>query len=79
MDESLFGRGVEAVLLSPYFGLDSARPHPARRETSELAARVSQKQGGDVNAAEEFLRRLAEPIKKLEDGKKQEGASDDPL
>jgi len=79
MDESLFGRGVEAVLLSPYFGLDSARPLPARRETSELAARVSQKQGGDVNAAEEFLRRLAEPIKKLEDGKQQEGASDDPL
>ena len=65
MNESLYGRNVEAVLMSPYFGLDSARPKEAREATADLAAKVAAKPGGDVNAAEEFLRQLAQPIDRL--------------
>ena len=65
MNESLYGRSVEAVLMSPYFGLDSARPAGARAASAELSAKVGETPGGDINAAEEFLRQLAEPLEHI--------------
>jgi hypothetical protein len=65
MQETLYGRSIEAVLMSPYFGLDSARPAEAREATAELAAKVGSTPGGDVNAAEEFLKQLADPVARL--------------
>lgn len=65
MQESLYGRSVEAVLMSPYFGLESARPIAARQATNALADQVATVPGGDVNAAEAFLRQLAEPLEAL--------------
>lgn len=65
MKETLYGRSVEAVLMSPYFGLDSARPYEARRATQALAAKVEKTPGGDINAAEDFLKQLANPIEGL--------------
>ena len=65
MHETLYGRSVEAVLMSPYFGLDSARPYEARRATQALAAIVEETPGGDINAAEDFLNQLANPIEGL--------------
>ena len=51
--------------MSPYFGLDSARPSAAREATDALAAKVGNTPGGDIDAAETFLRQLAEPITAL--------------
>jgi AAA domain, putative AbiEii toxin, Type IV TA system len=68
MKESLYGRSVEAVLMSPYFGLDSARPLESREMTKDLAAKVSRKPGGDVDAAEAFLQELGEPLQELRSG-----------
>lgn len=65
MQESLYGRSVEAVLMSPYFGLDSARPLDARRSTDALALEVESSRDGGVDAAEQFLRQLTEPIERL--------------
>lgn len=65
LQESLYGRSVEAVLMSPYFGLDSARPSTSREATLALAAKVTETPGGDVDAAEAFLRQLAEPVEAL--------------
>jgi len=65
MQESLYGRSIEAVLLSPYFGLDSARPAGAREATAELAAKVGAAPGGDVDSAEAFLRQLADPLDRI--------------
>jgi hypothetical protein len=65
MQESLYGRSVEAVLMSPYFGLDSARPLDARRKTDALALQVESSRDGGVDAAEQFLRQLTEPIERL--------------
>lgn len=65
MQESLYGRSVEAVLMSPYFGLDSARPIAARQATNALADQVAAVPGGDVNAAEAFLRQLTQPLEAL--------------
>lgn len=65
MTETLYGRSIEAVLMSPYFGLDSARPSDARASTAALADVVGSTPGGDVNAAEAFLRQLADPIERM--------------
>jgi hypothetical protein len=65
MTETLYGRSVEAVLMSPYFGLDSARPTEAREATKRLAAQVAAVPGGDVDAAEAFLRQLADPLDRI--------------
>ena len=65
MNETLYGRSIEAVLMSPYFGLESLRPPAARAATDALAAKVSTKPGGDVDAAEAFLKQLAEPLDSL--------------
>ncbi|MCI9868649.1 AAA family ATPase [Rhizobium skierniewicense] len=66
MDESLYGRGIESVLLSPYFGLDSARPATERAISQSLASAAAESPDGGVNEAEEFLRRLAQPMEKLQ-------------
>jgi AAA domain, putative AbiEii toxin, Type IV TA system len=65
MTETLYGRSIEAVLMSPYFGLDSARPTEAREATTRLAAQVAATPGGDVDAAEAFLRQLADPLDRI--------------
>ncbi len=65
MEETLYGRSIEAVLMSPYFGLDSARPADAREETDRLAAKVASTPGGDVDAAEAFLKQLADPLERI--------------
>ncbi|MBY5828653.1 AAA family ATPase [Rhizobium leguminosarum] len=66
MNESLYGRGIESVLLSPYFGLDSARPAAEREISQSLASAAAKSPDGGVNEAEEFLRRLAQPMEKLQ-------------
>jgi hypothetical protein len=65
MAETLYGRSIEAVLMSPYFGLDSARPAGAREATDALAAKVAETPGGDVDAAEAFLKQLADPLERI--------------
>jgi AAA domain, putative AbiEii toxin, Type IV TA system len=65
MTETLYGRSIEAVLMSPYFGLDSARPSGAREATTRLAAQVAATPGGDVDAAEAFLQQLADPLDRI--------------
>jgi energy-coupling factor transporter ATP-binding protein EcfA2 len=65
MNESLYGRGIESVLLSPYFGLDSARPSSEREISQSLANAAAKSPDGGVNEAEEFLRRLAKPVENL--------------
>ncbi len=71
MTETLYGRSIEAVLMSPYFGLDSLRPPESRAATDALAAKVATKPDGDVDAAEAFLRQLAEPLDKLRSGEQK--------
>jgi len=65
MNESLYGRGIESVLLSPYFGLDSARPAAEREISQSLASEAAKSPDGGLNEAEEFLRRLAQPVENL--------------
>ena len=65
MTESLYGRSIEAVLMSPYFGLESARPATARASTDALSAKIVATPGGDVDAAEAFLRQLADPMERI--------------
>lgn len=74
MQETLYGRSIEAVLMSPYFGLDSARPIESREATASLAAKVSAKPGGDVNAAEAFLKQLADPVDSMRRTSASKGA-----
>ena len=68
MVESLYGRGIESVLLSPYFGLESARPAGERAASQSLVSAATESRDGGGNEAEEFLRRLASPIEAMEQG-----------
>jgi hypothetical protein len=65
MTETLYGRSIEAVLMSPYFKLDSPRPAGARAATQALAAKVAETPGGDLDAAEAFLKQLGDPLERM--------------
>jgi hypothetical protein len=55
LDEHLYGRSAEQVLLSSYFGLTTTRSPTFQNEAEELFERAAQ---GDSSAAVEFLERL---------------------
>lgn len=58
IEEQAFGRSIDQLLLSSYFGLTSARPVEAVEETDSLISKVAQ---GDDEAAIAFLERMSEP------------------
>lgn len=56
LGEFVFGRSMEQILLSSYFGLNSTRPEAFQRQASDLFKRVAD---GDSSAALDYLERLA--------------------
>jgi len=60
LDEFVFGRSMEQLLLSSYFGLSTTRPQAFQERTAELFERVA---GGDSSAALDYLERLTAPPK----------------
>ncbi len=59
LDEYVFGRSAEQLLLSPYFGLLSTRSESFGVQSDELFSRVAK---GDSNAALEYLDSLIGPV-----------------
>eukprot|EP01013_Petalomonas_cantuscygni_P000560 TRINITY_DN10574_c0_g1_i1.p2 TRINITY_DN10574_c0_g1~~TRINITY_DN10574_c0_g1_i1.p2 ORF type:complete len:425 (-),score=66.83 TRINITY_DN10574_c0_g1_i1:1244-2518(-) len=57
-EEHAYGRTMDQLLLSSYFGLESARPVSAVQETEALLKRATQ---GDDAAVLQFLDRLGDP------------------
>lgn len=57
--EHVYGRGVEQLLLSSYFGLLTTRPNSFKSEVQEL---FQQAAAGDSRAALEYLKRLTAPV-----------------
>lgn len=55
LDEYVFGRSMEQLLLSSYFGLSTTRPEAFQERAAELFERVA---GGDSSAALHYLERL---------------------
>jgi AAA domain, putative AbiEii toxin, Type IV TA system len=55
IEETVFGRSAEQILLSSYFGLKTTRSDKFTNEAEKL---LSQAAGGDRNAALKFLKRL---------------------
>lgn len=58
LDENVFGRSAEQLLLSSYFGLDSTRSDAFQDESKALFARAA---GGDAQAALDYLESLTGP------------------
>jgi hypothetical protein len=58
LDERIYGRSAEALLLSSYFGLSSTRPESFRDEAEELFKRAAE---GDSKAALDYLDELSAP------------------
>lgn len=58
MSEQAYGRTVDQLLLSSYFGLTSTRPETSVQATEELFSRVAE---GDSEAAVTLLEQLEEP------------------
>ncbi|MGN7713715.1 AAA family ATPase [Agrobacterium radiobacter] len=56
LDESVFGRSAEQLLLSSYFGLLTTRPEAFVSQAEELFERAAK---GDTDAALTYLRRLS--------------------
>ncbi len=61
--ESSYGRSVEQILLSSYFGLTSTRPQSFQAEAQQLFLRAAE---GDSAAAIQYLTKLAAPVKKTD-------------
>jgi hypothetical protein len=64
LDESLYGRGAEGVLLSPYFGLESTRPLEVREKAAQAARAVAAGMNDgkpskqSITAALDFMKQL---------------------
>ena len=58
LGERTYGRGVDQILLSSFFGLSSVRPLKSVSYTDELATRAAR---GDTDAAIKFMEELGEP------------------
>lgn len=66
--EDVYGRSADQVLESSYFGMASTRSEPFWEELREIAAHAQARTGGRA-AALEFMRRLADPGLRREDGR----------
>ncbi len=55
IEEHVYGRGIEELLLSSYFGLESTRPESFQAQGRELFLKAA---SGDSSAALEYLQRL---------------------
>jgi hypothetical protein len=64
IEESVFGRSAEQLLLSSYFGLETTRSDEFVTETESLLEDVA---AGNKEAAVAFLDKLAAPLSALED------------
>lgn len=58
LEEKIFGRSIEQLLVSSYFGLNTTRPDDFQDEAKALFARAAR---GDSEAALEYLDRLTGP------------------
>lgn len=58
LEEKVYGRGVDEILLSSFFGLGSSRPLKSINFTDELASRAAL---GDVEAAIQFMEEVSSP------------------
>jgi len=58
LDERIYGRSAESLLLSSYFGLSSTRPESFHDEAEELFKRAAR---GDAKAALDYLDELSAP------------------
>ena len=56
LEERAFGRSIEQLLLSSYFGLETTKPSEFASNTDKLFTRAA---SGDADAAIEFLKELA--------------------
>jgi predicted ATPase len=63
IEEKVYGRSAEQLLLSSYFGLQSTRPETFMDDAQSLFRQAAD---GDSRAALEFLDRLASPLAELE-------------
>ncbi len=68
LEERLYGRGIEELLVSSYFGLTTTRPESFQDQSRELFLKAA---AGDSSAALEYLERLAgaAPADNSPDGK----------
>ncbi|MGY4526844.1 AAA family ATPase [Pseudomonas sp. TE21394] len=58
LEEHVFGKSMEQLLLSAYFGLQTTRPDAFKAEDEQLFEKAA---NGDTTAALEFLARLTHP------------------
>lgn len=58
LDERIYGRSIEQLLVSSYFGLNTTRPDAFQDEAKALFDRAA---GGDSEAALDYLKRLTGP------------------
>ncbi len=65
LDEKVFGRSAEQLLLSSYFGLESTRPEAFQDEARDLFRRAAT---GDSEAALAYLENLTGPAEKARGG-----------
>ena len=66
LEESVFGRSAEQLLLSSYFGLESTRPDSFQDESRALFRRAAT---GDADAALAYLESLTGPAEKAQEGR----------
>jgi hypothetical protein len=59
IEENVYGRSPEQLLLSSYFGLQSTRPESFQDESQVLFDKAA---SGDSEAALTYLKRMAEPV-----------------
>lgn len=64
LDEKVFGRSAEQLLLSSYFGLESTRPSTFQDQARVLFRRAAQ---GDTEAALTYLAALTAPAKQAQE------------
>ncbi|MFG0532296.1 AAA family ATPase [Pseudomonas sp. yb_2] len=58
LEEHVFGKSMEQLLLSAYFGLQTTRPDAFKAEDEQLFEKAA---NGDTTAALDFLARLTHP------------------